>query len=130
MRRILWHWLISAGALWLTLVALSGGIHVHNGWNVLWIAPLLGLVNAVVGMISWVIKVIALPVNLLTLGCFGFVLSFILYTVSVYGLFKEQGALAGAMTVDGFWWAVALSIVMALFSSVLNMVLPGKSQRD
>jgi uncharacterized membrane protein YvlD (DUF360 family) len=131
MRRLLWHWAISAGALWLTVLALSPGhVSMPNGWSALWIAPLLGLVNALVGLVAWIIKLVAFPINLLTLGCFGFVLSFVLYTVAVFGLFKEGGPLAGSMKVESLVWAIVLSIVMALFSTVLNMVLPGKRRSE
>jgi uncharacterized membrane protein YvlD (DUF360 family) len=130
MRRILWHWIISAGALWITVSLLQEHIHVHNPWNVLWIAPLLGLVNMVVGVVTWLISLLAFPITLLTLGCFGFVLSFVLYAVAVYGLFSPEGPLSSSMTVESFAWAAALSAVMALFSWVLNMVLPGKKSSD
>lgn len=126
MKRLLWHWIISAIALVVAAAALQKGVHINPWYHALWIAPLLGLVNALVGGVSGVISFIALPVNLLTLGCFGFVLSFILYTLMVFWLGSGR---IGSFIVDGFWWAAALAIVMALFSSVLNMVLPGHEAR-
>jgi uncharacterized membrane protein YvlD (DUF360 family) len=129
MRRIVWHWIISAFALWLTVTALSGHIVMANPWSVLWIAPLLGLVNFGVGIITWVISLLAFPITVLTLGCFGFVISFILYTVAILALFGPGKGLADAMTVENFFWAMVLSAVMALFSSVLNMLLPGKDRK-
>jgi uncharacterized membrane protein YvlD (DUF360 family) len=129
MRRIVWHWIISAFALWLTVAALSGHITMTNPWSVLWVAPLLGLVNFGVGLITWVISAMAFPITVLTLGCFGFIISFILYTVAVYTLFGPTGGLSDTMRVENFFWAMILSAVMALFSSVLNMLLPGKDRK-
>ncbi len=121
MRRLFWHWIISSVALLLAAAALNKGVHLGSWVTALWLAPLLGLVNALVGGITTFISLIALPITVLTLGCFGFVLSFVLYAVAIWLL---STALV-AFQVDNIWWAMALAAVMALFSSVLNMLLPG-----
>lgn len=126
MRRLIWHWILSAAALWLAATALKEGVKIAHWYTVLWLAPLLGLVNMVVGLITGIIKLIALPVNLLTLGCFGFVLSFICNGLAVWYLSQN---LHPEFTLTNFWWGVALVGVMALFSMLLNMVLPGKNER-
>ncbi|HEY3376756.1 MAG TPA: phage holin family protein [Armatimonadota bacterium] len=121
MKRLLWHWLISAAALWLTAMALHNGVTINPWWHVLWLAPLLGLVNVLVGAVANILAWIAFPVNLLTLGCFGFVLSFVGYALAINYLGKNLAV----FHVASFSWAAALAIIMALFSTVLNMVLPG-----
>ena len=125
MRRLISYWVVSTIALLLAQAALPG-INIKHWYHALWIALLLGLVNTVVGWIAGIISFVALPVNMLTLGCFGFIVSFILYTGAIYWL----GGLLDEFTVRSFWWAVALAIVMALFSSLLNMVLPWKQKRQ
>lgn len=123
MKRHLWHWIISAIALWAAIGVLKG-VDLPNPWNAIWIAPLLGLVNLAVGMVSSVLSFFFGCVNVLTLGAFGFILSFILYTVAVYYLGKTGGPLAPYMPVDSLPWAMALAAVMGLFSSLLNIFLP------
>lgn len=126
MKRLLWHWVISTVALILAVAVLQKGVHMNAWYHAVWLAPLLGFVNVIVGGITGSISWFAMPANLLTLGCFGFVLSFILYTVAVFLLGTHIGE---AFRVDGFWWAAALAAVMALFSTVLNIILPGKASR-
>lgn len=130
MRRIFWHWAISAIILLLAAYALKPHVEIYGFLNALWVAPLLGLVNAVVGFVAGIIKLVAFPVNALTLGCFGFVVSFFLYSATIYLLMhKPEGPLSSAMSVENLLWAMALAALMALVSTVLNMVLPGKSKR-
>ncbi len=128
MKRLIWNWIISAVALAVAALLLAKHVQVHNYLNVLWIAPLLGLVGVLVGMLSWLIKVVAFPVNLLTLGCFGFIVSFLLYTLALYVLMNPHGALAFAMSVDGFVGAAELAFIMAVVSAVLNVILPVKKR--
>lgn len=126
MKRLFWHWVISVIALILATLALRRGVTITPQYNALWLAPLLGLVNVVVGALANIISWIAFPVNLMTLGCFGFILSFIGYIATIYLLGEK---LSPMFHVDGFWWAAALAVVMALFSTLLNMLLPGKNSR-
>lgn len=128
MKRMLWNWLISAAALAIAALLLSSKVHVYNYLNVLWIAPLLGLVGVVVGILSFFIKVIAFPVNFLTLGCFGFIVSFLIYALALYVLMNQHGPLANYMKVDGFAGAAELAAVMAVVSAVLNVILPVKKR--
>ncbi|MEI7832886.1 MAG: phage holin family protein [bacterium] len=129
MKRLFWHWFISTLALMAAAAALQQGVHVPVWYNAVWIAPLLGLVNFVVGLLSWLLKIIILPINILTLGLFGFILSLGLYTWAIYFLCQKDGPLYPYFYVDGFYWALGLSVVMALFSTLLNMLLPGKKDR-
>ncbi len=129
MKRILWNWIISAAALAIAALLLPKQVQVHNFLNVLWIAPLLGLVGVVVGVLSWFVKAIAFPVNLLTLGCFGFIVSFLLYVLALYVLMNnEHSALSPYMTVNGFGGAAALAAVMAVVGAVLIIILPVKKR--
>ena len=126
MKRLIWNWVISSLALWLAIWVLGGGVKITHGYDVLWLAPLLGLINVVVGAIADFLAGIACLVNLLTLGLLGFLLSFIGYIVAIHYL----GTLPGfALQVQSLSWAAALAVFMALFSTVLNMILPGKKAR-
>ena len=126
MKRLLWHWVISALALFLTAQVLHPGVTITPWYHVLWLAPLLGLVNVVVGLLAKILSLVAFPVNLLTLGCFGFLLSFVIYIGAIWFLGNTTGALRPMFQVNTFLAAAELAVVMALFGSVLNMLLPGK----
>jgi uncharacterized membrane protein YvlD (DUF360 family) len=130
MRNLFWHWALSAVALLLAAAAVPG-IEIHHWYHAIWLAPLLGLINFLVGALAQAIAWLTCLLNLLTLGCFGFVLSFIFYTGVVYGLGREpEGALSFAFSVRSIWSAMGLAVVMALVSSVLNMVLPSRRRRE
>ncbi len=128
MKRLIWHWAISALALWLTTLALHG-VTLAHWYDYLWIAPLLGLVNVVVGTLAKILSFFAFPINLMTLGCFGFLLSFIFYIAAIWYLGNQHGPLYPTLTVTSISAAMYLAVVMALFGSLLNMLLPGKSDR-
>jgi uncharacterized membrane protein YvlD (DUF360 family) len=130
MKRLFWHWAISAIAL-VVAVAVVPGITFVRGWyDAVWLAPLLGLVNLAVGFVAAILKLFFGLVNLLTLGLLGFIISFVLYGTAIYWLgHPPDGPLADIMRVSSWIDAVILAVIMALFSIVLNMVLPGKKDR-
>ncbi len=111
MFNIIVTWLIYALAIGLSAYILPG-VHVASTSSALVAALVLGIINA---FIKPLIIVLTLPINILTLGLFTFVINALLILLAsniVYG-FK----------VDGFWWAVLFSIILALVSSVLFSVI-------
>ncbi len=129
MRRLFWHWFISALALMCAAAALH--VNITPWYNAIWLAPLFGLINGLVGALAAIISLLALPVTVLTLGCFGFVVSFLLNVTAIYLLCGPTGPLNHVLPLGGqypFLQAVELAIVLALFSTVLNMLLPGKKR--
>lgn len=135
MNRLFWHWAISAIALVLAVAVVHGAGFPRGWYDAIWIAPLLGLVNLVVGFFAAIIKLLFAVVNLLTLGIFGFIVSFILYTAALYWLShgasgpEPGGPLSRYLIVHTWVDAALIAAIMALFSTVLNMVLPGKKDR-
>jgi putative membrane protein len=101
---------------------LVSGIHVETAGGragvagtYLWVALLFAVVNSVLGPI---IRLLALPFVVLTLGLFLLVVN-----AALLGL---TAALSDRFSVDGFWSAVAGGFLIALFSWIAELVLPLK----
>ena len=109
--RILLHWLIGAVALFL-LPYVFKWVEVDSVQAALIAALVLGLVNA---LVRPVLLVLTLPVTLLTLGLFIFVLNGL--------LFWAVGSFVEGFRVAGFWSGVFGAIVYSLVSFVLAAIL-------
>ncbi|NLN27465.1 MAG: phage holin family protein [Firmicutes bacterium] len=108
MRGLLIRWVVNAIALYVT-AQLVGGVSVDGTEAILWAAALLGIANAV---IRPVLLILTLPLNILTLGLFTFVINgFMLWLVSrLVSGFEVAGAGAAILG------AVVLSIASGLIS--------------
>jgi putative membrane protein len=109
MRGIALRWVLNAFALWI-ISALLRGIDATGVFALLAAALVLGFLNAVLRPI---LLVITLPVNLLTLGLFTFVINGLM-------LLLTAGVVPG-FAVHGFWSAVGGAILLSLVSFVLNL---------
>lgn len=103
------HFAAEAVAIWVA-TALVAGIHVYGGVGTyLWIALLFGVVNAVIGTI---LRLLTLPLIILTLGLMSFVI-----TVAMLSL---TAALSSKLDIDGFWPAVGAALIVAVVSAVIE----------
>jgi putative membrane protein len=115
---------INAVALWLTTLIVSGvdviafGDHgvVPTVLTYLLVAFVFGLVNGIIGTI---IRVVAFPIYILTLGLIAFVVNGILLLI-VDGI---SSAIGFGLQVDSFGWAVVGAIVLAVFAWLIGLVL-------
>lgn len=109
--RLILKWLISALAL-LLASSLLAGIEVSSLYIALVVALILGFLNAIIRPI---LLLLTLPINILTLGLFTFVLNgFIFWFVASFieGFF-----------VDGFLWAILGALFVSIFSWAANQLL-------
>ncbi|HEX4917439.1 MAG TPA: phage holin family protein [Limnobacter sp.] len=106
--RLLIGWVLNALAL-MGVAYLLPGVMVAGFWAALWAALILGLVNTVVKPI---LTILTLPLTILTLGLFYFILNGL--------MFYWVGSVLDGFRVDGFWWAVLASLLYSLFAMVLN----------
>ena len=114
--RLLITWLINALAL-LALPYLFTSIHVDSFVTALVAALILGLINT---LIRPILVLLTLPVTLLTLGLFIFVINGL--------LFWFVGSFVSGFRVDGFWAAVFGAIVYSIISWALSaLLLPKKA---
>lgn len=114
MTTLIVKWLITALAIFLVGNFLPG-IHVSDYVTALWVALTLGILNIIIRPI---LLLLTLPINLLTLGLFTFVLNgfmFWLATKVVHGF-----------TVDTFWYAMLGAILVSVISTVADRIVLGK----
>lgn len=78
-----------------------------------------GIVAIVLGVLNLFIKpfvsILTLPITVLTLGLFMFVINALMVLLADY--------LIDGLTIDGFLWALAFSLVVSIISSFLNSLL-------
>jgi putative membrane protein len=111
MAKLLLVWLINAVAL-LAVAYLVPSISVDSFTTALVAALVLGLMNTIVRP---VLVLLTLPVTLVTLGLFIFVLNGL--------LFWFVGSFIQGFVVDGFWSGVFGAIVFSLISWLLSALL-------
>jgi putative membrane protein len=107
--RLLLNWLLSAVAL-LVVSFLVPGFHVEGFKSALIAAVVIGLINATLGLL---LKLITLPLTILTLGVFWWV-------VNALMLMLASALLTPGFRVEGFLWAFLGAIVLSLVNVILR----------
>lgn len=102
------HWVLNALAVIIAAYLLPG-VHVTGFTAALILALVLGLINLV---IRPVLLALSLPINILTLGLFTFVINALMVMLAA--------KLVPGFSVDGFLWALIFGILLALVNSVLH----------
>jgi putative membrane protein len=112
MKLIIARLLISALSIAL-LGWLLPGVHLNGSWEAVLAAVVLAVVNA---LIRPILIVLTLPITVFTLGLFLFVINALMVMLVDKWL--------DGFSVDGFWWALLFSFLLALLNSILqNMLL-------
>jgi putative membrane protein len=105
---VLIRWLVLTISIILTSY-LVDGIYVESFFSALFAALVLGILNA---LFRPVLLVITLPINILTLGLFTFVINAL--------LLKMVSGVVPGFYVYGFWSAVFGSLIISLVSWLLS----------
>lgn len=108
------RWLINAAVL-ILVAYLIPGVHVAGFGTALWVALLLGLLNAVVRPI---LIFLTLPITILTLGLFTFVIN--------AGLLLFVSHVTRGFTIDGFVPALSAALLLWIIGWLTNTVLKKK----
>ena len=129
MGRLILRLLINALALWLTVLILSPNVTVQPyndpepGASVelvvtyLLVALIFGLVN---GIIGGIIRVVAFPLYVLTLGLISLIVNGLLFLLVAW----ISGLLGfGLQVPGGFWWGVLGAIVLGVISWLIGIIL-------
>ncbi len=106
--------LISA-AVAFGLSFILSGVHVDNILTAIIFAFVLAMLDA---LVKPILIILTLPVTVLTLGLFLFAINAIVILIA--------SKLIIGIKIDGFWWALLFSIILAAFNSAAQKALDKK----
>ena len=116
--RVLISWALLAVTFAITSWLLSGMEVTGGVSSYLVVSLLFGVVNAVIGTL---LRLFTLPLTVVTLGLFSFVVNAVLLVIT--------DALTDRLSIDAFFWtAIWAAVIMAIVSMVLHVVLAGASK--
>ena len=102
------RFLLSGLAVFLTAYLLPG-VHVTNFGYALLVAAVLSVANVIV---KPVLIVLTIPLTFITLGLFLLVINALVILIVDY--------FVPDFRVDGFWWALAFSLILSVFNSFFS----------
>lgn len=126
--RFLIRVVVLAVALWLTTLIVGGsgdqGVWIvpfeDSTWGfvgtLLVVALVFGLVNSIIGPF---IRIISIPLYILTLGLFGLIINGLLLMLTAW----LTQLLGFGLMVEGFWWGVLAALVLSLITAILSAIL-------
>jgi putative membrane protein len=94
------------------------GVRVGSFFSALWVALFLGVVNV---LVRPVLIFITLPINILTLGLFTFVINAVLILLA--------SSVIKGFEVAGFWWALLYSVVLSAVNYIINLMVRPREER-
>lgn len=103
--------LVKAFAVFVTAYILSAGIILPSFWVATVVAIVLGILNI---FVKPLILILTLPINLMTLGLFTFVVNALIIML--------VAAIVPGFAVVSFWWAMLFSIVLSLVTVFLHLL--------
>ena len=110
--------LINAFAIWFAAMLLDGFNFTGSFINLLVVAIVFGLVN---GLIRPIVKLLTLPLTVITLGLFALVINTLMLILTVW--LSDALSLTGGLFTN-FFIAFAAAIIISIVSKVLSWFLP------
>ena len=111
------RFLLSGVAVMLTAYLLPG-VHVQDYWAALLVAILISLSNVI---LKPIFVILTIPITILTLGLFLLVINALI--ILMVDNFVDD------FYVDGFWWALAFSLILSVFNSLFGDMTKERQQR-
>ncbi|MGO1769468.1 MAG: phage holin family protein [Microbacterium sp.] len=110
-------WVVSLiGFLGVTITPFGDGGTVELIVTLLAVAALFGLVNTVVGT---VIKIVAFPLYLLTLGLITLVVNGFLLWLTAW----LTSGFGWGLAIESFWWGVVAAILISIINGIFGIIL-------
>lgn len=108
-------------ALQVSIIAFPPGETLQLVITLLAVAAIFAIVNTVIGT---VIKILAFPLYILTLGLIGLIINAFLLWLTAW----ITGFWSWGLRVEDFWWGVVAAIIISLINWVFGIILrPKKS---
>jgi len=104
-------WLIMTASVMIAAYVIPG-VTVRSFFSALWVALFLGIVNM---LLKPFLILITLPINILTLGLFTFVINGVIILLA--------SSMVKGFQVSGFWIAVLFSIVLSIINYLMNLMI-------
>lgn len=114
---LFFRWILFAIAIMITAWMIPG-ISVNGIMAALLVSIILGIINA---LIRPLVFAISLPINVLTLGLFTFVINALMLMLAGY--------ISPGFTVHGFWNALLGSLILAIFGAGINRIAPRETTK-
>ena len=105
-----------SGVAVLLAAYLLPGVHVEHYGYALLVAALVSIANIIVRPI---LVILTIPITILTLGLFLLVINAAIILLVDYFI--------TGFNVDGFWWALAFSLILSIFNSLFSDLLKEKA---
>ena len=117
MRRFLVYWAFNTAALFVASWLLDGIDYGDSAWALV----VAGLVFSIVNIfVRPILTVLALPVIIVTLGIALFFINLLMLYLTDW--------IVGDFEIDGFWWAVAATIIIWIVDSFLEAFFGGLAE--
>ena len=116
--KLIFRILINAFAIWLTSMLLSSFSFSGSAVNLIIVAVIFGLVNA---LIRPIVKLLTLPITLVTLGLFTLVINTLMLILTVW--LSDSLSLTGGMF-ENLLVAFVAAIIISVVSMILSWFLP------
>ena len=104
--------LVNAAALWVADKIVDGIKLSGDVWQILLIALVFGIVNAI---LKPILKLLSLPLLIITLGLFAIIINTVLLAITA-GLMEN-------LSIDSFWSALLGSLIISVVGAVLNGII-------
>jgi putative membrane protein len=119
LKRFLFIWVTLAVAIGLTAWLLPG-VEINGGFgSLLLISAVFGFVNAILGTI---VKLLTMPLTVITLGLFALVVNALMLQITDWWLDR--------LDVDGFLTSLFATVLISLFSTILQVVVLGRGDEN
>lgn len=113
---IIVRFLLSGVAVMLTAYLLPGA-HVQDYWAALLVAVLISFSNVI---LKPILIILTIPITIVTLGLFLLAINAMIILLVDY--------FVDGFSVDGFWWALAFSLILSVFNSLFADLTRQKEQ--
>ncbi len=109
--------LILSGIAVVIAAYLLPGVELENFVAAIVVAVVIGVLNA---FLRPILIILTLPINILTLGLFTFVINALIVVVT--------SSIVPGFRVDNFWWAILFSLVLSIVNWFLSAIDPAKNK--